>query len=182
MLIVTKRWPHDFDDHTLELQLALDQLIPDQEAPDQEAPDQEALDHEALDQEAHDHEAPDHEAPDQLAPDHEAPDQLAPDHEAPFQSPPDQLAVRAAAFDQVSLSNGFPKMSSSPCSTTSSSIRCADPLASSKGPFPDMRSNFWRARWVDVVRAVPRSSVPAPWQRLEEYLSGRADSTINALT
>ena len=162
MLVVRNRLPHDFDDHTLELQLALDQLIPDQLAPDQLAPDQEALDQEALDQlapdqEALDQEALDQEAPDQLAPDHEAPDQ-----EAPFQLPPDQEALRVAAFDQAPLSNGFPKMSCSPSSTTSLSTRCADPRARSSRPFPDMRSNFWRVRGVAVVRAVPRSNVPAP--------------------
>ena len=179
---MVKASPHNFEDQTLLLQEALDQLLPDQLALDQLAPDQEALDQEALDQLAPDQEALDQEALDQLAPDQEALDQEALDQLEPFQVPPDQLALCAAAVDHEALSNLTPKMSCSPSRTTVPSISFADPLARSSRPVPEGAAYFWRDRGVFVFSAFPRLKVPAPWQTVGEFSSGRDDSMRRALT
>ena len=66
---------------------------------------------------------PDHELTDQLEPLHELPLQLEPLHELPdqdepFQLPPDQLWPAASSAAIAAESNGMPKMSCSPWSTT----------------------------------------------------------------
>jgi hypothetical protein len=54
---------------------------------------------------------PDHDEPDHDEPDHDEPDHEEPDHVEPFHRPPDQLLPAART-------NGLPKMSTSPRSTT----------------------------------------------------------------
>ena len=67
------------------------------------------------------HELPLQELPDQLEPLHELPVQLAPVQVLPFQVPPDQLVPAASSAAIAAESNGRPKMSCSPLSTTPSS-------------------------------------------------------------
>ena len=77
------------------------------------------------------HDEPLHELPDQEEPFQELPDQLE-----PFQVPPDQLEPAASSAAMAADTNGLPKMSCSPWSTTPFIEMWSEPRAASSDPVP----------------------------------------------